>query len=271
MSRARVLYPRPDDKRRNLKPLELTDEQHQLANEELVPVDEARAHPPLAPIFYRYWSELEEDSNYNSRTGNKAPSPFISVSDAFWWSLGQTLKIASGNGKTATKYPQDYRQHLRISIIDSTALNPRGVYHLTPYQTELRKKFPFHNGTHRYRNDTEFLVWQEALRNRALEQQNIQLDDTITSAIAKLASVFGIGLEATAEQISHFVDDIIKSFAIQMPHCTSQEWARLASVFETTMVTDTDRLVLLTDHEIKRASVYRIDIQYKHANRFQGS
>lgn len=51
-------YPRPDDQRRGLQPLQLTEKEHELAKGPLVPITKDRAQPPFTGLFYRYASSL---------------------------------------------------------------------------------------------------------------------------------------------------------------------------------------------------------------------
>lgn len=84
-----------------------------------------------------------------------------------------------------------------------------------------------------------------------LKKQNVRLDKEVTTAIARLATSFGVGI--SVEQTSHFVADIVQGFGICLERHTSQEWAYLASVFEMTLVRSADLPVALRNQSIKKS------------------
>lgn len=88
---------------------------------------------------------------------------------------------------------------------------------------------------------------------KTLKAHNVRLTPEITVAIAKLASFMGIRINATTEQIMHFVADVIQGFAIQLQHQAGEQWAALAGVFESALATNADRPIALRDQGIKKA------------------
>lgn len=84
----------------------------------------------IDPPRHPEWTNI-----YNHITSVKAPSPFISVSNALFWILRLALKEASKNVEDA-----------RIAIIDVERIDTRAIFYATPLHTETKRKFPYHEG-----------------------------------------------------------------------------------------------------------------------------
>lgn len=77
-----------------------------------------------------------------------------------WWVLRQVLRILTDQAQPGPgeKYTDTYKQNLRVSVIDSTALNSRGVYYAVPYYNEVKKRKPFDRGVQMRHNDVHETV-----------------------------------------------------------------------------------------------------------------
>ncbi|CAK4035002.1 Hypothetical predicted protein [Lecanosticta acicola] len=288
-------YHRPYDIIRGCKPLSLTEEQHRRSQQDLIPVPEELAHAPLTPLLYRYWvpRPAEDGRCVNSETGFVAgryahcvrmyqpprhpdwtdilnhigrrphPSPYISVSNAFFWVLRNALKEANKQNEKGEM------ADVHIAIIDARRLDKRSVFYVPPFHTETKKKFGHYDGAWNYSGTHEFLVEREipgsaiirtvrvrdlvrlARGNPVLEQalalqlltkhmafqtsllptlrrREIGMTVPIVRGIASLIDFMGC---RDMDQISHVVADIVQGWAIQLEWRSTTEWAQLASVF----------------------------------------
>jgi hypothetical protein len=108
----------------------------------------ARA-PPRGPPLCKdvEWTDVLEHLNPNSRPEHRIPSPFISTSSRLIWLVHQALQKES--------------KSTRISVIQSSALDSKGVYYVPPFHGQLHKRLAFDNLAHRYKGSSEHLVWNE--------------------------------------------------------------------------------------------------------------
>jgi hypothetical protein len=261
--------------------LDLSPKKIASASQPLIPVPERLAHPPLSGLLYRYWVKNHNEP-HNSEAGFTARkftgkvtiaqdpphcsalcwtdvfyhidrsgktagylSPFISVSNALWWTLRLALKERRVNGATSA----------RISVIDASALDQRGVYHVTPYHLELKKKYIFTEGSWFYNGFHEHICYKDipgrailktfrvddliamterdvlisrALRLDVLSQRgffkgvilpqlreaNIELDPQLAEIIAKVAHLMGLNAFARREHLSHLITDLIQGMCL---------------------------------------------------------
>nr|POE77372.1 hypothetical protein CFP56_09019 [Quercus suber] len=176
--------------------LTLTATEFAATQTELVPVPWAAAHPPLTGLLFRYWHN--KSSGFNSATegfiagrymftnvmpptppqceefkewsdvfshlnGDEIASPYVSVSNSFAWICRQALG-QSERGQT----------NIRITVIDASTLDREKVFHAKPYHKEIRKKYAFTDGAHRYPATYELLVWHEIPQQAILGTFTIQ-------------------------------------------------------------------------------------------------
>ncbi|KAK3071739.1 hypothetical protein LTR53_008101 [Teratosphaeriaceae sp. CCFEE 6253] len=158
----------------------LTPEQMAQARLPLLPVPKALAGWNQTGLFFRYFdsnsygkngadifaasrflqnnviepapksTELRFEDVENHIMANKSHSPFVSFSNSLLWLLRKALKKRR-EGAVGGK----------IALINVSALDRSGVYHLLPFWTQLVKRFPFIGGKWRYRGKHEFLVWAQ--------------------------------------------------------------------------------------------------------------
>ncbi|KAK4609673.1 hypothetical protein CLAFUR0_14550 [Fulvia fulva] len=305
-------YHRPEDVTLGSAALQLTEREHAITREPMIPVTKEKAHPPMPALCYRDWP-AEPNQLRNRETGflarkfarcvpmyqpppqaenvdwvdiwdhinrNEIPTPFVSVSTAFWWIIRLALK--------------DVKQGIRngmISIIDTTRMDRLSIFHAPPYHAQTKKKYVYRDGAQRYPGTHEYLVWREisgdaiiktlkvsdilrfatinpiigealsfdllpqrgAFETRILSElraRNVQLNSAIISGMARLAALLGLGLSDT-DKLSNIVSDIIQGWAIQLQPLTSPEWAKYATTFAIQLCQSTGGELSLHHQEAK--------------------
>lgn len=201
----------------------------------------ARAPPRPAPLCRDLeWTDVLEHLNPNRRLENPLPSPFISTSNRLIWTIQQSLRKLGPTG--------------HISIIDSSALNPRSVYYTPPFHEQLHRHIVFDNGAQYWKGLSEHLVWDsvpssamlrtftlsslcafadsdaavgrmlrlEVLKSdsrpdrtiRAFKQDRISVGNQEAAAIARLAIFFGLNHASPSEALSRIVCEISQGWAL---------------------------------------------------------
>jgi hypothetical protein len=77
-------------------------------------------------------NEIEAAHLFNHIQGNEIATPFVSLSSSLAWVLRVAMRERSKNGRK-----------LNISVISGQHLDRRGLYYLKPFQTNLRKYYPY--------------------------------------------------------------------------------------------------------------------------------
>jgi len=268
-------------------------------------ISEEDAHPCLPSLFWRYWDSSSQGTNSASgfksgrSTHARAPprgpplcqnlewidvlehlnpgknlelrihSPFISTSSRLLWILRRALCKGDPSG--------------RISVIDSSALDPKAVYYVPPFHTELKRHLVFDNGAQYYKGISEHLVWQEiapsamiktvsldelirfvngnrdvkrlmrldkiASRSkldeisRTLKRDCVKITDSIIVAIAELAMFFGLDHTSSGESLSRLVYEIAQGWALTLDGVTQSSWQTKAQWFTHTICRRSDEPV----------------------------
>lgn len=107
------------------------------------------------------WHHLNGECSFTRLNGEAAltsahpesheSTPFVSVSDSLTWSLSKVLKLVkSGEWKSA-----------HLSVVDSTKLPAKTVFHAAGFYRQLKKIRPFTNGAHRGVSSHEYLIWRD--------------------------------------------------------------------------------------------------------------
>ncbi|KAF2719109.1 hypothetical protein K431DRAFT_273260 [Polychaeton citri CBS 116435] len=245
--------------RRNGGNLLIPVKSREQANASPEPVSPERAHPPASPLLFRCWDQFSHGQNsvqgflagrfiYNNyidgapesteisisdvenHVGNQPiGSPFISCCTGLAWTLRKAFKeMAKG------------RASMRVTVIDSSKIDPRRIYHLTPYHNELKKKYLLNNGAWHYGGQLEHLVWAEIPRDAIIHtiqlQQLLKLSSQ-TPALNQLLRLSELYLGGTSSKvivgphIEHIVSNIVHGWGLQIRARTTQKWAEVASEF----------------------------------------
>lgn len=204
-------------------------------------------------------------------------SPYVSVSDVFWWTYRLALKEMErgvSNGQ--------------ISVVDAAALDPRGVYHLLPYHRQLKKKHEFTRGAWNYAGTHEYLCWKEIPAHAiistfsvrelfervtatpymsrtlrldvlsssggffksilpAFRRDNIQITPDVISTVAKLAHFMGLNAFSKAEHLAHLWTDVTQGWGVRLNHKTPEEWIQLAARFARALADSGDYILCSSD------------------------
>ena len=288
---ALIEYPRMGN-----TPLQLSLAAHTKAPPSSLPyndISEAAAHPPLPPLLWRYHdsssqglnspSGFKSGRNAHARAPSRGPplckdlewidvlehlnpsknselhihSPFISTSSRLLWLLRKALSKKEFSGC--------------ISLIDSSGLDPKGVYYVPPFHTELKNHCAFDNGAQYYKGISEHLIWNEippsaiiktdslaafqALvnANEALEtllrlndltsgakldvisgtlkRDSVKLTASIATAIAELALFFGLDHTSPEQHLFRFVYEIAQGWELTTESATHPSWQAKAQAF----------------------------------------
>ncbi|KAK3072751.1 hypothetical protein LTR53_006244 [Teratosphaeriaceae sp. CCFEE 6253] len=144
----------------------------------LVPVAEAIANWNQTGLYYRYWDYQSMGTNSPDESNRPDGSAFlagrfqfnnsISVTNCLLWLLVKAFK-QKRKGVTGGK----------IALIDASALDKDGVYHLPQFHYELKKHKVFTNGQWLYGAMHEFLVWR-GIPQRAIVS-TFDVDDLIST------------------------------------------------------------------------------------------
>lgn len=268
-------------------------------------VSEEDAHPCLPSLFWRYWDSSSQGTNSVSgfKSGRsayaRAPprgpplcknlewtdvlehlnpsknlelrihSPFISTSSRLLWIIRKALRKGDPSG--------------RISVIDSSALDPNAVYYVPPFHTELKRHLVFDNGAQYYKGISEHLVWQEIASSamiktvslddlfrfangnrdvkrlmrldkiasrsklddlsRTLKRDCVEITDSIVVAIAELVMFFGLDHTSSGESLSRLVYEIAQGWALAPDGVTQSSWQTKAQWFTHTICRGSDEPV----------------------------
>lgn len=93
------------------------------------------------------WNDIAQHLNNAGIDQTGVPSPWVSTSNLLIWVLRMAIKRADPSG--------------RISVIDTSKLDHRAIFHVLPFYNELKKKRPFTKGGFNYRGSHEHLVWHK--------------------------------------------------------------------------------------------------------------
>jgi len=154
-------------------------------HEVLQPVSWQEAHPPQSGgLLFRYWNETSQCPLINGgfkakRFANRhlAPPP-LPESDSVYFPWDD-LHAHLNRDKTETRFisttnylPWVVRLAIkeanrgkldgRITMIDSSRLQPSQILHVPPFHKELRKKYAFTNAAWCYHGNHEFVVYGKA-------------------------------------------------------------------------------------------------------------
>lgn len=260
-------------------------------------ISEEDAHPCLPSLFWRYWDSSSQGANSvsgfksgrsaHARAPPRGPplcknlewmdvlehlnpsknlelrihSPFISTSSRLLWILRKALRKGDPSG--------------RISVIDSSVLDPNAVYYVPPFHTELKRHLVFDNGAQYYKGISEHLVWQEIASSamiktvslnelfgfvngnrdvkrlmrldtiasrskldeisRTLKRDGVMITDSIVVAIAELVMFFGLDHTSSGESLSRLVHDIAQGWALALDGVTQSSWQTKAQLFTHTI------------------------------------
>ena len=162
-------------------PIWLTPAEYAEAMLPLVNVTEEAAHPNPPALLFRYWHakshginsetgfvsgrfsrilveprgppdcdvlEWNDVAHHLNNAGNDqtgVPSPFISTANLLVWVLRMAIKAAD--------------ESACISIMDTSKLDPKAIYHVPPFYKALKKKRCFFKGGFNYQGSHEHLIW----------------------------------------------------------------------------------------------------------------
>lgn len=231
--------------------------------------------PPRGPPLCKNleWMDVLEHLNPSNRLDHRIHTPFISTSSRLLWLLRKALRKQDPSGC--------------ISVIDSSVLDPQGVYYVPPFHTELKKRFVFNNGAQYYKGISEHLVWNEiplsamiktislddfcafvnnngdvkrlmrldkvASRSkldeisRTLKRDCVRITDSIAVAISELVMFFGLGHTSCRENLSHLVYEIAQGWALTPESVAQSSWQTKAKWFTHTICRRSDEPVDFTE------------------------
>lgn len=230
----------------------------------------ARAPPRGPPLCKNLeWIDVLEHLNPSKNHELRIHSPFISTSSRLLWILRKALRKGDPFG--------------RISVIDSSALNPEAVYYVPPFHTELKRHLVFDNGAQYCKGISEHLVWQEITSSamiktvslddfcrfvngnsdvkrlvrldkiasrsrldeisRTLKRDRVQITDGIVVAIAELVMFFGLDHASSGESLSRLVYEIAQGWALAPDGVTQSSWQTKAQWFTHTICRQSDKPV----------------------------
>jgi hypothetical protein len=233
-----------------------------------------RAHarvPPRRPPLCKNleWMDVLEHLNPSKSLEHRIRTPFISTSSRLLWLLRKALRKQHPSG--------------RISLIDSSVLNPQGIYYVPPFHTELKRRFVFDNGAQYYKGISEHLVWNEiapsamiktisleefcAFTNgnrdvkrlmrleklksnskldeisRMAKRDCVKLTDSIAVAIAELVIFFGLDHKSCREKLSRLVYEVAQDWALTPESVAQSSWQTKAQWFTHTICRRSDEPV----------------------------
>ena len=225
--------------------------------------------PPLCKDLE--WIDILEHHSPSKNSKLRVHSPFISTSSRLLW----LLRNALGKEDPSTC----------ISLINSSGLGPKGVYYLPPFHAELKKHLVFDNGAQYYKGISEHLVWNEippsavikpvsleafcafvkskkALKtllrldkldarakldeiSRTFKRDSVKLTESVATAIAELALLFGLGHTSPEQHLSCFVYEIAQGWALTAESATHPSWLTKAQAFSDALCRRSDEPVTL--------------------------
>ncbi|KAM0716584.1 hypothetical protein Q7P37_008029 [Cladosporium fusiforme] len=217
--------------RRNTPSIWLTPAEFAEAQQPLRNVSEADAHPSPSPLLFRFWHDRSHGNNSEDgfvsgrfakalveprppptcsqlewndvaqhlnnagmdQTGS--PSPFISTSNLLVWTIRTAMKRAGPS--------------TRISVIDTSKLDPRAIFHVAPFYKELKKKRPFYRGGFQYSGNHEHLVWYQIPATAVIKTFSLADITTFANSSRSLKQVLRLDQLAAVKSSA---TEIIKSF-----------------------------------------------------------
>ena len=227
--------------------------------------------PPRGPPLCKNleWMDVLEHLNPSNRREQRIHTPFISTSSRLLWLLRKALRKQDPSGC--------------ISVIDSSLLDPQGVYYVPPFHAELKKRFVFNNGAQYYKGISEHLVWNEipssamiktisldgfcafvngngdikrlmrldkvASRSkldeisRTLKRDCVKITNSVAVAIAELVMFFGLNHTSCRENLSHLVYEIAQGWALTPESVAQSFWQTKARWFTHTICRRSDEPV----------------------------
>lgn len=227
--------------------------------------------PPRGPPLCKNleWMDLLEHLNPSKCLEHRIHTPFISTSSRLLWLLRKALRKRDPSGC--------------VSLIESSVLDPKGVYYVPPFHTELKKRFVFDHGAQYYKGISEHLVWNEIVPSamiktvsldnfcafvngnkdvkrlmrldkllsqgkldeisRAFKRDNVQITDSIAVAIAELVIFFGLDHTSREESISSLVYEIAQGWALTPDDVAQSSWQTKAQWFTHTICRRSDEPV----------------------------
>ena len=268
-------------------------------------ISEEDAHPCLPSLFWRYWDYSSQGTNsasgFKSGRSAHARAPlrgpplcknleWIDVLEHLNPSKNLELRIHSPFISTSSRLLSILRKALRkgdpssrISVIDSSALDPKAVYYVPPFHAELKRHLVFDNGAQYYKGISEHLVWQEIASSamiktvsldelirfvngnrdvkqlmrldkiasrskldeisRTLKRDCVKITDSIVVAIAELVMFFGLGHTSSGESLSRLVYEIAQGWALTLDGVTQSSWQTKAQWFTHTICRRSDEPV----------------------------
>lgn len=99
--------------------------------------------PPSCDVLE--WNDVAHHLNNAGNDQTGVPSPFISTANLLVWIVRMMLKAAD--------------ESACISIMDTSQLDPKAIYHVPPFYKALKKKRCFFKGGFNYQGSHEHLIW----------------------------------------------------------------------------------------------------------------
>jgi hypothetical protein len=255
-----------------LQPIRVLPCNAELAKQPLSPVPEVLAHPALRGLLFRYSEGNEEDPEYSEAafvarkyrgklnihqepphctnlewqdlfyhfdpTGKYLGrgegkqggvlSPFISTSNAFWDTVNRALRESKRSGSA----------HARISVIDTTELDRRSVYHASPFYRELRKLHQYTGNGWKDPTLHEFLCYKEIPRKaiiKTIKLQHLLLAIERGPAISKVLRLNVFAMRGDFK--SKIVPNVLRKANVKVDTGTVKVIAKLAHLLGLTAYT----------------------------------
>ncbi|KAI7472201.1 hypothetical protein KC351_g11745 [Hortaea werneckii] len=220
-------------------------------------------------------------------------SPFVSCTDDFLWLLSRIALKEHNKGRLTG----------HISIIDSTALPSRDIFHPRVYHQRLKEKKAFTKGAWHYSGRSEYLVWGKipqhaiihtfsvrqlvelvngsrglkvSLRFEKISRSNCSLLNTIRPELQQdefeltHSTIVGFGklcsfLGLTEPvHIQTVITSLVFGWQLKIHAQTSERWAKDAALFAEAVLASSDRAVLRLEYLEQMKLAYLYGVREGH-------